>query len=140
MVIIKKNNIHTIFYKIYRSNRVDNKILTNMKTGTKLKLLREKNRMSQEELAHRVGVTQTTIGNWENGKSIKHEYISKLAKALEVPTDYLLIENENNSAVSVIEKENMGDSFEFIIKASNHFFENLNRKIDFLISRMDEKK
>ena len=44
-----------------------------MKTGTKLKLLREKKRLSQEELAHAVGVTQTTIGNWEHGKSIKHE-------------------------------------------------------------------
>lgn len=66
-----------------------------MTTGTKLKLLREKKRFSQEELAYAIGVTQTTIGNWENGKSIKHEYIPKLAETLKVPTDYLLIETQN---------------------------------------------
>jgi transcriptional regulator with XRE-family HTH domain len=69
-----------------------------MTTGTKLKLLREKKRLSQEELAHTIGVTQTTIGNWECGKSIKHEYIAKLAEALDVPTDYLLMEKNNDIA------------------------------------------
>ncbi|MBF6642457.1 helix-turn-helix transcriptional regulator [Flavobacterium sp. J49] len=111
-----------------------------MITGTKLKLLRERKRISQEELAHAVGVTQTTIGNWEHGKSIKHEYISKLADALEVPTNYLLFEKETITKVPTPEKENLSHGFEFIIKAPNHFFEDLNRKIDFLITRIDEKK
>jgi transcriptional regulator with XRE-family HTH domain len=111
-----------------------------MKTGTKLKLLREKKRFSQEELAHLVGVTQTTICNWENGKSIKHEYISKLAEVLEVPTDYLLLEKQNYSNLLAVCKENNTEGFDLIVKAPNHFLENLNRKIDFLISRMDEKK
>ena len=111
-----------------------------MTTGTKLKLLREKKRISQEELAFKVGVTQTTIGNWEQGKSIKHEYISKLAVALEVPTDYLLMEIQINITVPIPEKENGNNGFEFIIKAPNQFFEELNRKMDFLISRFDEMK
>ena len=111
-----------------------------MTTGTKLKLLREKKRISQEELAHAVGVTQTTIGNWENGKSIKHEFISKLAEVLEVPTDYLLMEIQSNIIVPSPEKGNGNNGFEFIIKAPNHFFEDLNRKMDFLISRFDEMK
>ena len=109
-----------------------------MITGTKLKLLREKKRLSQEVLAHAIGVTQTTIGNWEHGKSIKHEYISKLAEALKVPADYLLIEaQENKTVIPQPEKENNTNAFEFIIKAPNNFFEDLNRKIDFLVTKFN---
>ena len=109
-----------------------------MTTGTKLKLLREKKRLSQEELAQAVGVTQTTIGNWEHGKSIKHEYISKLAEALAVPTEYLLLEIQNNKTIATPpEKENDTTGFEFIIKAPNNFFEDLNRKIDFLVTKFN---
>lgn len=109
-----------------------------MTTGTKLKLLREKKRLSQEELAHAVGVTQTTIGNWEHGKSIKHEYISKLAEALAVPTEHLLLEIQNNTTiVPPKEKEKDTTGFEFIIKAPNNFFEDLNRKIDFLVTKFN---
>jgi transcriptional regulator with XRE-family HTH domain len=110
-----------------------------MTTGTKLKLLREKKRMSQEELAHVLGVSQTTIGNWEQGKSIKHDYIFKLAEALGVPTDYLLVEKQNNLTIPLPENANDNNGFEFIIKAPNNFLEVLNRKIDFLIARFDNK-
>lgn len=65
-----------------------------MTTGIKLRALREKKKLSQEELACIIGVSQVTIGNWEQGKSIKHEYVSKLAKALDVPVDYLLEEKQ----------------------------------------------
>ena len=41
-----------------------------MDTGTKLKLLREKRKSSQEELADKLGLAQTTISNWEKGNSI----------------------------------------------------------------------
>lgn len=63
-----------------------------MTTGTKLKLLREKRKLSQEELAYKIGVAQTTIGNWERGKSIKMDYIPKLADALEVSSAYFMHE------------------------------------------------
>ncbi|WP_293871853.1 helix-turn-helix transcriptional regulator [Flavobacterium sp.] len=42
-----------------------------MTTGITLKLLQEKRKLSQEELAYKIGVVQSTIGNWERGKSIK---------------------------------------------------------------------
>lgn len=108
-----------------------------MTTGTKLKLLREKKRLSQEELAHQIGVTQTSIGNWEHGKSIKHEYIAKLAQALGVPIEDLLTPNQNNKDIITQQKEDAPIGFEFIIKAPNNFFEDLNRKIDFLVTKFD---
>ena len=111
-----------------------------MTTGTKLKLLRENKTLSQEELAHAVGVTQTTIGNWEHGKSIKHDYISKLAEAFEVSADYLMRDNLNVIAIPIKMGEDLNNGFEFILKAPNNFFEDLNRKMDFLISRFDEMK
>lgn len=111
-----------------------------MTTGTKLKLLRENKRLSQEELAHAVGVTQTTIVNWENGKSIKHEYISKLAAGLEVPSDYLMVENYSGMVIPTKMEEDLNNGFEFILKAPNNFFEELNRKMDFLIGRLDGMK
>jgi len=112
-----------------------------MTTGTKIRHLREKKRLSQEELAHRVGVSQVTIGNWEQGKSIKHEYIKKLAEALEIQTDFLL-EEERGTAVThyTPEIENTPEGIQIIIKAPNNFFEDLNRKMDFIINKFDGRK
>jgi transcriptional regulator with XRE-family HTH domain len=110
-----------------------------MTTGTKLKLIREKKKLSQEELAHAVGVTQTTICNWEHGKSIKHEYITKLAEALEVPIDFLLVTRFSNTATTqTLEKGNNSNTFEFIFKAPDNFFEDLNKKIDFLVTKFNQ--
>ncbi|WP_333600455.1 helix-turn-helix domain-containing protein [Flavobacterium sp.] len=112
-----------------------------MTTGIKIRHLREKKRLSQEELAHLVGVSQVTIGNWEQGKSIKHEYIKKLADALEIQMDYLLEEGKSNSVVHYNPETAHSDkSFEIIIKAPNNFFEDLNRKMDFIINKFDKPK
>ena len=95
-----------------------------MTTGTKIRHFREKKRLSQEELAHLVGVSQVTIGNWEQGKSIRHEFIRKLANALEVSTDFLLEDIQNSSS-----------EFEINHKTPDHLFDDLNKKMDFIINR-----
>lgn len=65
-----------------------------MTTGTKIRILREQKKMSQEALAYAVGVSQVTIGNWEQGKSIRHAFINKLAVALNVSSDFLLDDSQ----------------------------------------------
>ena len=65
-----------------------------MTTGIKLKLLREKRKLSQEELAYKIGVAQATIGNWERGKSIKWDYIPKLTEILDVSSAYFINESQ----------------------------------------------
>jgi transcriptional regulator with XRE-family HTH domain len=111
-----------------------------MTTGTKIRYLREQKKISQEALAYSVGVSQVTIGNWEQGKSIKHEYIKRLAEALEIPIDYLFEENQNNGIQSVPKIDFKNDGFEIIIKAPNHFFEDLHKKMDLLINKFDAPK
>ena len=109
-----------------------------MKTGIKVKLLREKRKLSQEELAYRIGVAQATIGNWERGKSIKMGHIKKLADALDTSFSYFWDEKEktanqsgNNLAV------NNETNFEITIKAPNTLFDDLNKKMDFIINRFN---
>ena len=92
------------------------------------------------ELAHLVGVSQVTIGNWEQGKSIKHEFIRKLANALEVSTDFLLEEMQNTNLQTYPDKEILGNDFEITIKAPNYLFDDLNKKIDFIINRFGDTK
>lgn len=54
--------------------------------GEKIRELREKKRMSQEELAKRSGISRQTISSLETGKvdSVTTGTIEAIAKALEV--------------------------------------------------------
>ena len=60
-----------------------------------LKKLREEHGLSQAELARRIGVGQSTVGMWENGKN-KPEFsnLEKLSEIFGVPTDYLIGKND----------------------------------------------
>ncbi len=111
-----------------------------MTTGTKIRYLREKKKISQEALAHAVGVSQVTIGNWEQGKSIKHEYIKRLADALDISIEYLFVESKMGSFEAPAKIDMQNDGFEIIIKAPNHFFEDLHKKMDLLINKFDTPK
>ena len=55
-----------------------------------LKVQRAKKDLTQEQLAHLVGVTRKTINTVEKGKYIPSTYLAlKLAKILEVPVEEL---------------------------------------------------
>jgi len=56
-----------------------------MTFGTKLHKLREKSRLSQQEVADFIGVSQNTYIRWESDLStFKIEYLPKLAEAFKV--------------------------------------------------------
>lgn len=66
--------------------------------STRLKFLRKKNKLSQEELAKKINTTKGTISNYENEHSTpSNEVLKDLAKVLNTTTDYLLglIDNPN---------------------------------------------
>ena len=60
--------------------------------GERLKAVRRRLGMSQEELATRSGVTQQSIDGVECGKrhSMRSGHLGRIAEALDVPADELL--------------------------------------------------
>ena len=57
----------------------------------KIKILRESHRMTQTELARRLGITRSGVNAWEMGVSVPStQYIVELALLFKVSTDYLL--------------------------------------------------
>lgn len=61
-----------------------------MSIGTRIKEARISKKMTQLELAEKIGVTKGAIANYENGVSIpKHEILFKLMIELGVDANYL---------------------------------------------------
>ena len=65
--------------------------IINMTFGTKLHKLREQNRLSQQEVADLIGVSQNTYSRWESDIiTFKIEYLPKLAEVFKVePTELI---------------------------------------------------
>jgi transcriptional regulator with XRE-family HTH domain len=61
-----------------------------MSVGTRIHDQREARKMSQSELAKRVGLTSAAIWNWETkGRGPRPQALAKVAKALNVSAEYL---------------------------------------------------
>lgn len=57
----------------------------------KLKELRKRNNLTQQELAEQIGIKQNSYSDWETGKNEPNlENIVKLSKILDTSTDELL--------------------------------------------------
>jgi len=69
-----------------------------MEIGLKIKKLREQRKLSQPELAHRLGIAQTTLSNIENGSTQKIDFVlmDKVCKELDVDFGYFLEEKQIN--------------------------------------------
>ncbi|MFN4362854.1 helix-turn-helix domain-containing protein [Chryseobacterium hispalense] len=74
-----------------------------MSLGTKVKQYREAKRLSQDDLALRLDVTQSTISNIESDKSIPNSMLlSRIAKELDVDMNQLFDDKVTN--INQIEK------------------------------------
>ena len=61
------------------------------KIGEKIRLLRTKNKMTQEQLADRLGISYQSVSRWENGITYPDiEILPAIAKHFAVSLDYLL--------------------------------------------------
>lgn len=86
-----------------------------MAIGTKIKQLREKNKMSQLDLAIKLGIGQTTIASIESGNTNKIDFylIDKLCKEFNVDFQYFIEEpklkqiNKDHSVGYIAEIQNI---------------------------------
>ena len=57
----------------------------------KIKFLREQKKMTQTDLAKKLGITRSSVNAWEQGISVPStQYIIELSHLFSVSTDYLL--------------------------------------------------
>lgn len=69
----------------------------------RIRKTRKEKGLTQEELAERMGVTQSMVGQYETNKQPpKLDTLKKIAKALDVPENYLLIGEEDFVAGPVV--------------------------------------
>lgn len=70
--------------------------------NTRLQILRKSKRLTQDELASRLGVNRGTYANYERGhRQPDFETLVKIADYFDVTTDYLLGRNEKTSASEI---------------------------------------
>ncbi|HRE76349.1 MAG TPA: helix-turn-helix transcriptional regulator [Flavobacterium sp.] len=82
--------------------------------GTKIKQLRERNKISQLDLAIKLGIGQTTIASIESGNTTKIDFnlINKLCKEFNVDFQYFVEDskfkqiNRDKSAGNISENQN----------------------------------
>jgi transcriptional regulator with XRE-family HTH domain len=70
--------------------------------GRNLQMLREKNNLTQLELAEKIGVDLLQVSQWENGVNLPDtENLLKLSKLFGVSVDHLLLQNKEKKDGSV---------------------------------------
>lgn len=75
--------------------------------GEKLRLLRTENKLTQKQVANRVGVAVSAVSSYESGVRYPSYYVLiKLASLFHVSTDYLLgVEKNRNIDVSGLDED-----------------------------------
>jgi len=63
-------------------------------TGIRLRYLREKNKLTQKEIAECIGVTRAAYNKYECGVSKPIRKLKELAELFQVSTDYILGQDE----------------------------------------------
>lgn len=101
-----------------------------MNVQDKMKQLRHDAKLSQAEFAEKIGVAQSTIAGWENGRRLPNpSTLKKIADFYNVTLDYLLEDSED--------EERLNENKEARLKAQEEL-EKITRKhmTDYFISRI----
>ncbi len=86
-----------------------------MKLGEKIKRRRKERKLSQGDLAQRVGINPTHLSRLEGGKyQPSVEVLKKLADELEVSTDYLLSEDTTEAPEVTISNKSLAERIRLI--------------------------
>jgi transcriptional regulator with XRE-family HTH domain len=108
-----------------------------MNIGDNLRILRNKQNISQQEIADFLGVDRKTYVSWEAGTAdIKSSYIPKLAEFLQVEINDLFKEKVSNIIINQHNSDNKDNSINGIVllltdkEAVEQVMEILKKKIE----------
>ena len=92
----------------------------------RLKELREKAGYSQAQLAKKIGVGQSTVGMWENGKNKpQNAKLEMLATLFDVSIDYLLGRiDDPNGVIQDVSQESLSEMRYALDKKTKDFTDN----------------
>ncbi len=93
-----------------------------MTFGDRMKELREKRKMSQKDLAERIGIAKSAISFYESDDRFpSYEVLIKVSRIFNVTTDYLLgIERKRTIDVSNLSEDDIAVVSEVIAALSKH--------------------
>ena len=92
-----------------------------MNLGEKIKELRLKNNMTQDDLASRCYVTRNAVSKWENDKGYPNiESIKLLCKCFNITIDELLSDEINNEVVKELTVEVIKDDISYLFEAGEN--------------------
>lgn len=103
-----------------------------MSIGTKIRKLRLQNKWSQEELAHKLNVAQTSISNFESNKTIPDFLVmQKISEIFKVDLEYFK-ENYTINNVEKAENCNIGCNTGIVNTMPEGIIENMLKRIALL--------
>lgn len=108
-----------------------------MSIGTKIRKLRLQHKMSQDELAHKLHIAQTSVSNFESNKTVPDFLVmQKICETFEVGFEYFLEENTTNNNVEKAENCNIGCSTGIVNALPEGILENMLKRIEALEKRI----
>lgn len=111
-----------------------------MNVGTKIRKLRIKNKMSQEELADNLQIAQTSVSNFEVGKTIPDFIVmQKICEVFNVGFDYFLDSDKEKFIFKKNENNNIIVGKIEVLNNSMHegILENMIKRIEQLEKRLN---
>ena len=116
-----------------------------MSVGTKIRRLRLQNKWSQEELAHKLNVAQTSVSNFESNKTIPDFLVmQKVCEVFEVGFEYFVEEKEISINFKKVEN-NPNSNIGCKIEAIHHhlpegILENMLKRLELLEKILQQNK
>lgn len=116
-----------------------------MMIGDRIKQLRVEAKMTQPELADKIGLTRSTVAAYENNtRQPSFQILVRLAHTFHVSTDYLLLGNNDNDTIDVSglsgEQKAILESLIKNFKDTNEFIRRDTKDRNYLVMRNKELK
>ena len=111
-----------------------------MSIGTKIRKLRLQHKMSQDELAYKLNIAQTSVSNFEANKTVPDFLVmQKICETFEVGFEYFLEETGNTFIIEKVENSNnnnIGYKIDVINSMPEGILENMLKRIEALEKKM----